>query len=76
MANLTSVTVTAGVPTVGTGTVSTIDALMADGGQATLGTTTGAAVVTDATGTMQQYLRGLVVLIGLSMAAWFFWRNR
>lgn len=37
MPNLTSVTITAGVPTVGTGTVSTIDALMADGGQVTLG---------------------------------------
>ena len=67
MANLTSVTVTAGVPTVGTGTVSTIDALMADGGQATLGTTTGAAVVTDATGTLQQYLRGLVKLLAANI---------
>ena len=28
MANLTSVTVTAGVPTAGTGTVSTLDALL------------------------------------------------
>lgn len=37
MPNLTSVTVTAGVPTSGTGTVSTIDGLMADGGQATIG---------------------------------------
>jgi hypothetical protein len=37
MPNLTSVTVTAGVPTAGTGTVSTIDGLMADGGQATIG---------------------------------------
>jgi hypothetical protein len=37
MPNLTSVTVTSGVPTAGTGTVSTIDALMADGGQVTLG---------------------------------------
>jgi len=23
----------------------------------------------------QSFLRGLVVVIGLSMAAWFFWRN-
>jgi hypothetical protein len=23
----------------------------------------------------QSFLRGLVVFIGLSMAAWFFWRN-
>lgn len=63
MPNLTSVTVTSGVPTAGTGTVSTIDALMADGGQATLGLTTGTAVITDATGTLQQYLRGLIKLI-------------
>lgn len=31
---------------------------------ATIGAATGAAVVTDAAGTVQQYLRGLVVLIG------------
>lgn len=37
MANLTSVGITAGIPTTGTGTVSTLDALMADGGQVTLG---------------------------------------
>jgi hypothetical protein len=42
MTNLTNVSVTAGIPTTGTGTVSTIDALMADGGQATLGATTDA----------------------------------
>ena len=35
----------------------------ADGHSATLGLTTGAAVITDATGTIQQYLRGLVKLI-------------
>lgn len=35
--NLTSVGLTNGVPATGTGTVSTLDALMADGGQATLG---------------------------------------
>lgn len=62
MPNVTSVTITSGVPTAGSGTVSTLDALMADGGQATLGTTTAAAVVTDAAGTLQQYLRGLVKL--------------
>lgn len=33
---------------------------MLDGANATLGITTGAAVITDATGTLQQYLRGLV----------------
>jgi len=43
MPNLTSVTVTAGVPTSGTGTVSTLDALMADGGQATTGAQADAA---------------------------------
>lgn len=37
MANLTSVGITSGIPTLGTGTVSTLDALMADGGQITLG---------------------------------------
>lgn len=42
MSNLTSVTLTAGVPTAGSGTVSTLDALMADGGQATLGAKTDA----------------------------------
>lgn len=35
----------------------------ADGAQATIGVTTGAKVVTDANGTLQQYLRGLVSLI-------------
>src|SRR3972149_3604060 len=43
MPNLTSVHVTAGVPDIGTGDVSTIDALMADGGQATLGARADAA---------------------------------
>jgi len=33
-----------------------------DGGNAVEGTTTGAAVITDATGTIQQYLRGLIKL--------------
>jgi hypothetical protein len=66
MANITQVNLTAGVPTgpAGAVTVSTIDALMADGGQATLGLTTGAAVTTDVPGTLQQYLRGLVKLFG------------
>ena len=68
MSNLTSVGISSGVPNSGTGTVSTIDALMADGGQATLGITTGAAVTTDATGTLQQYLRGLVKLIAAGIS--------
>lgn len=37
MANLTSVDITAGIPTAGTGTVATINALQADGGLVTLG---------------------------------------
>jgi len=37
MANLTIITLTNGIPTAGNGTVSTIDALMADGGQTTIG---------------------------------------
>lgn len=37
MPNLTQVGISSGVPNSGTGTVSTLDALMADGGQATLG---------------------------------------
>ena len=41
----------------------------ADGDQVTIGTTTGAAVVTDATGTLQQYLRGLVKLIAAGISA-------
>jgi len=50
MANLTSVGVSNGVPNSGTGTVSTIDALMADGGQATLGAKADAkSAATDAT---------------------------
>lgn len=50
MPNLTSVGITSGVPTSGTGTVSTIDALMADGGQATLGAKTDAkSTATDTT---------------------------
>ena len=70
MANITQVDLTSGVPTgpSGAATVSTIDALMADGGQATLGATTGAAVITDASGTLQQYLRGLVKLFAAAVA--------
>lgn len=43
MANATTVTLVNGVPTGPSGTVSTIDALMADGGQATLGAKADAA---------------------------------
>ena len=115
MANLTSVTLTSGVPTGGTGTVGTIDNVTGtagspsvpvltvqgvasgtaqpvslatapttpvtgtfwqatqpvssvDGGLATIGTTTDAAVVTDATGTVQQYLRGLVKMIAAGIS--------
>lgn len=43
MPNLTQITVTKGKPTAGDGTVSTLDALMADGGQATVGAKADAA---------------------------------
>lgn len=50
MSNVTAVTIVNGVPTAPSGTVSTIDALMADGGQATLGAKADAkAATTDAT---------------------------
>lgn len=62
MTNLLVLGVTDGRAVSGTGNVSTIDALRADGGQVTLGTTTDAAVITSANGTVQQYLRGLVQL--------------
>lgn len=51
---------TNGVPDSGTGNVTTLGETLTDGANATLGITTGAAVITDATGTLQQYLRGLV----------------
>ncbi len=37
-----------------------------DGGNVVLGSTTGAAVITDANGTVQQYLRGIVKLLATS----------
>jgi hypothetical protein len=40
-----------------------ITATLIDGANATFGVTTGTAVITDATGTLQQYLRGLVKLL-------------
>lgn len=50
MANLLQITLTNGIPTAGNGIVSTIDALMQDGGQATLGFKTDSALTqTDGT---------------------------
>lgn len=56
------VTITNGVPTGGTGTITTLGQTLVDGANATMGITTATAVVTDAPGTLQQYLRGLVKL--------------
>lgn len=54
---------TNGVPDSGTGNITTLGQTLVDGANATHGVTTGAAVITDAAGTFQQYLRGLVKLI-------------
>lgn len=54
---------TNGIPDSGTGNVTTLGQTLLDGANATHGVTTGAAVITDAAGTLQQYLRGLVKLI-------------
>lgn len=54
--------VTNGIPDSGTGNITTLGQTLLDGANATLGLTTAAAVTTDATGTLQQYLRGLVKL--------------
>lgn len=54
--------VNAGAGTVGTGT-QRITLASDDPAAAVLGTTSGAKVITDATGTIQQYLRGLVYLL-------------
>ena len=54
--------ITNGVPDSGTGNITTLGQTLVDGANATLGLTTAAAVTTDATGTLQQYLRGLVKL--------------
>jgi hypothetical protein len=54
--------ITNGLPDSGTGNITTLGQTLVDGANATLGITTGAAVSTDATGTLQQYLRGLVKL--------------
>ena len=58
MANLTSVQINSGVPDSGTGTVSTIDALMADGGQATLGAQADVAY-TSGSGSLVAILKGI-----------------
>jgi hypothetical protein len=54
--------ITAGIPDSGTGNITTLGQTLTDGANATMGITSGAAVVTDANGTLQQYLRGLVKL--------------
>lgn len=59
MPNQTTVTLTNGVPTAPSGTVSTIDALMADGGQATLGAQADAVVAAGAAGTIGAKLRAI-----------------
>lgn len=55
--------ITNGVPTSGTGTITTLGQTLLDGANATIGITTGAAVTTSASGTLQQYLRGIVSLL-------------
>ncbi len=54
---------TNGLPDSGTGNVTTLGQTLLDGANATHGITTGAAVITDAAGTFQQYLRGIVKLL-------------
>ena len=58
MPNLTSIAFTSGAQTA-TGTVSTVDALMADGGQATMGAIADAAVTAGATGSVSAKLRSI-----------------
>lgn len=55
--------ITAGVPDSGTGNITTLGQTLIDGANATMGQTTGVAVTTDAAGSLQQYLRGLVKLL-------------
>lgn len=63
--------ITNGVPTSGTGNITTLGQTLLDGANATIGITTGAAVTTSAAGTLQQYLRGVVSLLvsGITVAA-------
>lgn len=65
------VSITNGVPTSGTGTITTLGQTLVDGANATIGITTGAAVTTNAAGTLQQYLRGIVSLLvsGITVAS-------
>lgn len=60
-----------GVPTSGTGNITTLGQTLVDGANATIGITTGAAVTTSAAGTLQQYLRGIVSLLvsGITVAS-------
>lgn len=62
---------TNGLPDSGTGNITTLGQTLVDGANATHGITTGAAVITDAAGTFQQYLRGIVKLLAgtLTVAA-------
>ena len=60
--------VTNGIPDSGTGDITTLGQTLLDGANATLGITTGTAVVTDAAGTLQQYLRGLVKLLAAAIS--------
>ena len=48
------------------GTTDSVSVSTAQGAGAVLGTTSGAKVITDANGTIQQYLRGIVALSGAS----------
>jgi hypothetical protein len=53
------------------GTTDSVTVSTAQGAGAAIGATSGAAVITDATGTIQQYLRGLVKLIAAKITVGF-----
>lgn len=57
------VTLTNGIPTAGSGNITTLGQTLLDGANATIGITTGAAVTTSIAGTIQGYLRGIVSLL-------------
>lgn len=63
-----TVHITNGIPDSGTGNITTLGQTLVDGANATMGVTTGAAVTTDASGTLQSYLRGLVKLFAAAVA--------
>src|SRR5882724_6279476 len=63
MANLTSVGITSGVPSSGTGTVSTIDNLLLLGAPISNGSTTLVAALTGAASSATSSMAGLVVSI-------------